>query len=360
MQKLFGELGADVVEAAIEAVLDAAEAQARAVVATWKDGVFHGEAFLDDDGRGNNDIRIAAKVTKRGSEIEVDLSESDPQVTSFVNSSHANMHAAVVMAFAYLIDPDTPKNSGALRPLKVIARQGTIVWADPGKPVTLCTSHPSNEIVEAIVKALASSCPDRVMAGWGRRFRIAVQGEHPRTGRGFIWHMFHARPGGGASANGDGWSSIGEWHSVGGLKFGSVEVAEARFPLHFRRHEFLPDSGGDGQFRGGLGVALDLVFETEKPALGNTAGEGTRHGSCGMLGGEDSAPHRYRLLSAGREPRELRTKEVGIEIGPGDCLEVRSAGGGGWGAPARRSQGARDRDRLQGLVTDAAVKARTS
>src|SRR4029077_16434379 len=171
MQKLFGGLCADVVEAAIEAVLDAAEAQARAVVSTWKDGVFHGEAFLDDDGRGNNDIRIAAKVTKRGSEIEVDLSQSDPQVTSFVNSSHANMHAAVVMAFAYLIDPDTPKNSGALRPLKVIARQGTIVWADPGKPVTLCTSHPSNEIVEAIVKALASSCPDRVMAGWGRRFR---------------------------------------------------------------------------------------------------------------------------------------------------------------------------------------------
>jgi N-methylhydantoinase B len=360
IQKLFGELAADVVEAAIEAVLDAAEAQARAVVATWKDGVFHGEAFLDDDGRGNNDIRIAAKVTKRGSEIEVDLSESDPQVTSFVNSSHANMHAAVVMAFAYLIDPDTPKNSGALRPLKVIAKQGTIVWADPGKPVTLCTSHPSNEIVEAIVKALASSCPDRVMAGWGRRFRIAVQGENPRTGRGFIWHMFHARPGGGASPNGDGWSSIGEWHSVGGLKFGSVEVAEARFPLHFRRHEFLPDSGGDGQFRGGLGVALDLVFETEKPALGNTAGEGTRHGSCGMLGGEDSAPHRYRLLSAGREPRELRTKEVGIEIGPGDCLEVRSAGGGGWGAPSRRSQASRDRDRLQGLVTDDAVKARTS
>ena len=107
--KTVRRIGADVVEAAIEAVLDAAEAQARAVVATWKDGVFHGEAFLDDDGRGNNDIRIAAKVTKRGSEIEVDLSESDPQVTSFVNSSHANMHAAVVMAFAYLIDPDTPE-----------------------------------------------------------------------------------------------------------------------------------------------------------------------------------------------------------------------------------------------------------
>jgi N-methylhydantoinase B len=222
--------------------------------------------------------------------------------------------------------------------------------------VTLCTSHPSNEIVEAVIKALAGSCPDRVMAGWGRRFRIAVKGEDPRTGKNFIWHLFHARPGGGASAGGDGWSSIGEWHTVGGLKFGSIEVAEARFPLHFRRHEFLENSGGDGQYRGGLGCALDLVFETKTLTLGNTAGEGTRHGSAGMLGGKDSPPHRYRLLSKGKAPRELRTKETGIEILSGDCLEVRSAGGGGYGPPDKRAPAARERDRLQGLVSDEEVK----
>lgn len=350
MGRLFAEFGAPVVEAAIESILDAAEQQTRTVVSTWKDGVFYGEAFLDDDGHGRSDIRIAAKVTKIGSQIEVDLSESDPQSTSFVNSSHANMHAAVVMAFAYLIDAEIPKNAGALRALTVVANQGTIVWADPGRPVTLCTSHPSNEIVEAVVKALSGSCPDRAMGGWSRRFRIAVQGEDPRSGRSFIWHMFQARPGGGASSRGDGWSSIGEWHTVGGLKFGSIEVAEARFPLHFRLHEYRPNSGGAGQFRGGLGVNLDLVFETEKPALANTAGDGTRHGACGMLGGKDGAPHHYRLLSASRPPRVLRTKEVGIEIRPGDCLEVRSAGGGGWGAPERRTQQAHQRDEVQGLV----------
>jgi N-methylhydantoinase B len=352
LSRLFAEFGAAVVEAAVETILDAAEHQARAVVSTWKDGVFYGEAFLDDDGRGRNDIRIAAKVTKTGSDIEVDLSDSDPQTTSFVNSSHANMQAAVVMAFAYLIDADIPKNDGALRPLKVIAKQGTVVWADPGRPVTLCTSHPSNEIVEAIVKALSASCPNRAMAGWGRRFRIAIQGEDPRTGRNFIWHMFQARPGGGASSGGDGWSSIGEWHSVGGIKFGSIEVAEVRFPLHFAHHEFRTGSGGDGQFRGGLGVALDLVLEAAKPALANTAGDGVRYGPCGMLGGEDGIPHDYRLISAGRAPRPLRTKEVGIEIRPGDCLEIRSSGGGGWGPPARRSQHARQRDSEQGLLQE--------
>ena len=350
LSRLFAEFGAPVVEAAVETILDAAEQETREVISTWKDGVFYGEAFLDDDGHGRNDIRITAKVTKTGSDIEVDLSDSDPQSTSFVNSSHANMQAAVAMAFAYLIDADIPKNSGCLRALKVVAKQGTIVWADPGRPVTLCTSHPSNEIVEAIVKALSASCPDRAMAGWSRRFRIAIQGEDPRTGRNFIWHMFQARPGGGASSGGDGWSSIGEWHTVGGIKFGSIEVAEVRFPLHFRHHEFRAGSGGDGQFRGGLGVALDLVLETAKPALANTAGDGARYGPCGMLGGEDGVPHDYRLISADRAPRMLRTKEVGIEIFPGDCFEIRSSGGGGWGPPARRSPHDRQRDSEQGLL----------
>ena len=348
--KLFSEFGADLVVDAVDAILDAAEKQTRKVVARWADGVFHGEALLDDDGHGREDIRIVAKVTKRGTDVEVDLSESDPQSTSFVNSSHANMQAAVVMAFAYLIDPEIPKNAGALRPLKVIAKPGTIVWAHPGAPVTLCTSHPSNEIVEAVVKALSGSCPDRAMAGWGRRFRIAIQGEDPRNGRRFIWHLFHARPGGGASPRGDGWSSIGEWHSVGGLKFGSVEMAEARFPLHFARHEFRPDSGGAGKHRGGLGVALDLVVETAGPASGNTAGDGVRHGACGMLGGEDGAPHAYRLLSEACPPRVLKTKEVGIKMQPGDILEIRSGGGGGWGPPGERTAEARREDREAGMV----------
>src|SRR3954462_11521188 len=93
MVKLFSEIGAPRVQQAVDDILDAAEQQARSVVATWADGVFRGEAILDDDGHGREDIRIVAEVTKRGTEISVDLSGSDPQTTSFVNSSHANMHA---------------------------------------------------------------------------------------------------------------------------------------------------------------------------------------------------------------------------------------------------------------------------
>ena len=351
VQALLAEYGVERTLAGVGAVLDSAERRTRACIAGWSDGVYRGEAIIDDDGRGTRDLWIRATVTKRGSDLTVDLTDCHPQVTSFINSSYANMRASVAMALAYLIDPDIPKNDGTFRPLTVIAREGTIVWSKPPAPVTLCTNCCAQEIGEAIIKALSRVCPDRAMAGWGRRFRIAIQGTHPRSGRPFIWHMFQARPGGGASSAGDGWPGAGEWQAAGGIKFSSIEVTEARFPLFFRRHEFRRDSGGDGRYRGGPGGVLDFVVETDEPARANTAGDGVRHGACGMAGGADGHPHRYRLLSKGKL-RALKTKEVGIVVKPGDVFLVESGGGGGWGPPRQRTPEQRAADVESGFVTD--------
>jgi N-methylhydantoinase B len=348
---LAGEFGWAVTHAAIEAVLDGAERQTRAVIAAWPDGVYRGEALLDDDGRGNEDIHIRATVTKTGSDLTIDLSDSHDEVQSFINSSYPNTYSAVVVALSFLIDPETPKNDGTFRPIELIARPGTVVWANPGAPLTLCTSHCGQEIIEAIVKALAPACPERAMAGWGRRFRIAIQGRDPRSDRSFLWHFFQGRPGGGASVAGDGWPGAGEWHSAGGIKFGSLEVTEVRFPLFFRTHEFRADSGGAGQHRGGPGGIVEMVVETEEPAIGNTAGEGVRHGACGILGGADGMTHRYTLYSGNAEPRAIRTKETGLMIRPGDRLVLESGGGGGWGDPMRRDPAADERDAREGFTT---------
>ena len=348
---LAAEFGWPVTDAAIEAVLDGAERRTRAVIAGWKDGVYQGEAMLDDDGRGHDDIHIRATVTKRGSDLIVDLSDSHEQVASFINSSYANTYSAVVVALSYLIDPDTPKNDGTFRPITLIVKPGTVVWANPGAPVTLATNHCGQEIIEAIIKALATACPDRAMAGWGRRFRIALQGRDPRSGKPFIWHFFQARPGGGASVVGDGWPGAGEWQAAGGIKFGSLEVTEARFPLFFRRHEFRPDSGGVGKYRGGPGGVAEIVVETAEPAVGNTAGDGVRYGACGILGGADGVPHRYMLNSKERPPRAIKTKETGLVIRPGDVLVLESGGGGGWGKAADRDPAAVTRDVDSGFIS---------
>jgi N-methylhydantoinase B len=352
MLALASEFGWPTADAAIEAVLDGAERRTRAVIAQWRDGVYRGEAVLDDDGRGNNDICIRATVTKRGSDLAVDLSDSHEQVTSFINSSYPNTYSSVVVALSYLIDPDTPKNDGTFRPLTIVAKPGTVVWANPGAPVTLATNHCGQEIIEAIIKALAPACPDRAMAGWGRRFRIAIQGKDPRSDKPFIWHFFQARPGGGASPAGDGWPGAGEWQAAGGIKFGSLEITEVRFPLFFRHHEFRPDSGGAGRFRGGPGGIAEIVVETAEPAVGNTAGDGVRHGSCGILGGGDGAPHRYTLYTEGQPPRAIKTKETGLVIRPNAVLVLESGGGGGWGDPADRDPDAIARDIDNGFVTN--------
>jgi N-methylhydantoinase B len=359
IEALLAEHGATKLAAASDAILDLAEAHTRKIIAGWADGEYRGEAILDDDGQGATDIPIRARVEKRGSGIVVDLSESAAQVRGFVNSPWPNTVSAARMALAYLLDPEVAKNDGAFRPLTVTAPEGSIVRPREGAAVTLCTSHCSNEIVEAIIKALAPACPERAMGGWGRRFRVAIEGRDARRpGRRFVWHLFHARPGGGGHAKGDGWSSVGEWHSAGGLKFGSVEMAEARFPLFFRRHEYRPDSAGAGQYRGGYGAELELAIESDGPARANTAGDGVRHGAAGMLGGRDGAPHRYTLQRADGTRRDLRTKEVGVALSPGDVLLVRSGGGGGWGDPARRDPRAEEADAAEGLLSPVEGAAR--
>jgi N-methylhydantoinase B len=118
-----------------ERILDAAAKQVRVVIAGRKDGVYKGEALLDDDGRGNDDIAIRVSVTVKGSNLTVDLRESDPLVTSFLNSSYANMRSAVAMALALVPDPDAPKNDSAMRPVQILARSGTIVYANLAVPL---------------------------------------------------------------------------------------------------------------------------------------------------------------------------------------------------------------------------------
>ena len=361
VRALLEEYGASIVLNAVDFVLDGAEREARACVAQWKDGVYHGESVIDDDGHGTVDIHIRVTVTKKDTDLTIDLSDSDPQVPGFINSSYPNTRSAIAMAFAFMIDPTTTKNAGTFRPLTVITKEGTIVHPRPPAATTMCTSHCGQDVAEVIIKALAGACPDRAFAGWGRRFRIALRGKDPRSGRPFIWHLFQARPGAGASSAGDGWPSGGEVQAAGSVKFGSIETTEVRFPLFFEHHEFRRNSMGDGEFRGGPGAVLRMRMEATETAHANMAGDGTRHRPYGLFGGHEGQPHVYRLLS-GDNTRVLKTKEVRVPVPPGSSFLIESSGGGGWGNPDRRPASRRSADEKNGYVTagSAAKSARTT
>jgi N-methylhydantoinase B len=94
-----------------------------------------------------------------------------------------------------------------------------------------------------------------------------------------------------------------------------------------------------------------MRIETGEPAVANTAGDGVKYGACGMVGGQDGKPHNYWLQSNGHPDRPLKTKETGVVLHPGDVIQVRSGGGGGWGSPGERTREERARDVELGFVT---------
>ena len=341
--------GPDRLLAAVEEILSATERQVRQFISEWPDGVYHGEALVDDDGFDNKLIPIRAKVTINGDQMAIDLGESSPQVTGFINSAYANTRSLAHAAIMYVAPANVAKNEGSMRPVDIIAPKGLIVNANPPAPVCMSTNHCAEEIVEAVFKALAQAVPKEVNAGFSRRLRYAITGQDPRTGRQFIWHFFLARGGGGATYGYDGWPNVGEINVAGGIRSPSIEVTEERFPFFIRRHELRPNSGGQGQWRGGLGGICDLVYEGEGTARLNTAGDGIVVPPFGLFEGQDGLPHDYKILSNGSE-RSLGSKETEVNVNPGDHVYCLSSGGGGYGNPSDRSQAADEWDRKNGYV----------
>ncbi len=331
-------------------MLDATERRIRQMIAGWPDGVYKGESLVDNDGFDATNIPIRAAVTIQGDQMTIDLSESSPQVTGFINSAYANTRSVAHAAIMYLAPSDIPKNEGSMRPVTIIAPKGLVVNANPPAPVAMSTNHCAEEIIEAVFQALAKAVPKAVSAGFSRRLRYAITAVDPRTERQFIWHFFLARGGGGASSGFDGWSSVGEVNVAGGIRSPSVEVTEERFPLFIKNHELRPNSGGDGTWRGGLGGVCDIVYEGDADARLNTAGDGTINPPPGLFGGDPGLPHIYSIVSNGTE-RILQSKEEGLTIHPGDVIRVLSSGGGGYGNPQERDPEARKQDLLNGYVS---------
>ena len=349
VKSLLDAYGPDRLTALVDGILAATERQVRQFISEWPDGVYYGESLVDDDGFDSKLIPIRAKVTIAGDSMTIDLSESSPQVTGFINSAYANTRSLTHAAIMYLAPDDVANNEGSMRPVQVIAPKGLVVNANPPAPVCMSTNHCAEEIIEAVFKALAPAIPRSVTAGFSRRLRYAMAGIDPRTGRKFIWHFFLARGGGGASHGFDGWPNVGEVNVAGGIRAPSIELTEERFPFFIKCHEMRPGSGGAGTWRGGLGAVCDLVYEGTEPALLNTAGDGIVVPPFGLFGADAGLPHIYKIVSNGAE-RILGSKETGVVINPGDRIYCLSSGGGGFGDPAERDKAAREWDLKNGYV----------
>ncbi|MBZ5677461.1 MAG: hydantoinase B/oxoprolinase family protein [Acidobacteriia bacterium] len=282
-------------------------------------GVYRFEDFLDNDGITAEPVRIRVAVTIANGRAVVDFTGSAPQVQGSVNANYAVTLAATMYVFRCLIRDDVPFTAGILRPIRVIAPEGSVVNALPPAAMAAGNVETSQRITDVLLGALAKAAPDRIPAASSGTMNNLSFG-----GRGFAYYETIAG-GMGASAHADGASAIhthmtNSWNTP-------IEAFEHQFPLRIAGYRVRRGSGGSGAHRGGDGIVRE--FEFLVPAEVTLLSDRRERGPWGLAGGGSGKPGRNTLARAGRS-QKLPAK-TRFETRPGDVLKIETPGGGGWG-----------------------------
>ena len=346
LHELFAHYGGETVSACFERLHDESEEQMRSALRALPDGAWEGEDFLDDDGIEDRRIRVKVRVEKRGDEATFDFTGTDPQALGPVNTTYYIACSGVYYAMKALVAPEAPPNEGCYRPLRVVVPPGSVLSADPDRPVVGGNHETSQRVVDAIVQALAPLIPDRVPAGGPTTAGLLILGARLADGRWAVYYEVHGG-GEGATAGKDGASAIRVHMS--NVMNTPVEVVESEYPLMVEELALRPDSGGDGRHRGGLGFRRAYRVLGPDVTL-TTMIERRVVPPYGLFGGKAAAPFRITLNPGTPRERDVRGKET-MKLAQGDLVLLETCGGGGYGDPTERSAAERDLDRREGYVS---------
>ncbi|SMF17671.1 N-methylhydantoinase B [Tistlia consotensis] len=340
--------GADTVKQAIAELKARAEQQMRAKIETIPDGSYQGEAVVDSDGVVDEPLFIRLTVTKKGSELDFDLSRSSPPCLGPMNSVIATTRSSIYLAMKHIF-PEVPINAGTFVPLNVADPDGTFLYAHYPRPVSGCAAEVSQRIAEAVFAALVQAIPDRVTAApAGSSGNFALGGWDPARGRAYVMYQIS---GGGYGGNADHDGLTNGCSTIGISKTPPIEVVEQLYPVLFEKYALREGSGGAGQRRGGFGVDYTVRIRRGEARASFVMDHG-RVGPQGALGGRDGAVNMVRVHRDGQlyEPLHL-SKDQGIPVRAGDRVEVSTPGGGGYGDPFRRDPALVARDVRRGYYT---------
>ena len=343
------EFGVERLKEILDAIQAYAEQMMRHEISQIPAGVYEGEAVLDGDGFDRNSIKVKVTLKVEGEEMWVDFAGTDAQTTGFINSPFANSCTSVYVAVLTCVSQHVPHNEGAYQPIHIAAPEGTIVNPLPPAPVASCTLDTACAVLEAMYMALSKALPGRAPAAWNRWCGPAISGMDPRKNEFYVGYAFCGMGGGGAMPYQDGPGYIGDGIDLGGLTAPNIETNEIDTPHITLCHELLTDSGGAGQFRGGLGVRYSIRFYDEAPFLA-IFGDGMENPPFGLYGGRPGTTNRL-LVNEGTPEQIILPAKGTRQLKKGDTYTVYSSGGGGWGDPLQRDPAAVLDDVKNGYVT---------
>ncbi|MET7465817.1 hydantoinase B/oxoprolinase family protein [Nonomuraea sp. NPDC005501] len=355
----YGETG---LAEGVDAYLDHTEARTRAALAELPAGRFAASYPIDDDGIDTltpHHIRVALTLHPSGGAgagAVVDFAGTDPQVPAAINASASQSLAAAVFAVRCFLDPAIPMNDGCLRAVDVRLPPGSLLDARAPYP---CGGRyvPIYAAMEAVFQALSDAVPERAIAASGilQPFSIAA------VGAPYWIHLAYDFGGVGARRGLDGPDATGVHFGIGRNSVPQVEPVESRCPLVVESIETIPDSGGPGRFRGGLGSRTVYRFLADCHVT--TRGDRLRLAPPGRDGGLPGRVGGFYKRHLDGTLERLASKVNNVRFGAGEAFVVETTGGGGIGPPLERDLAAVAEDlragrvSLRGAVEDYGVRA---
>jgi N-methylhydantoinase B/oxoprolinase/acetone carboxylase alpha subunit len=345
LQELARRYGPERLAVLMTGLIEHTERLVRSEIAGWPDGTATFTDYLDSDGIERRDVPITAMVTIAGDEITADLRESSPMVAGALNSTRSFIQACVYQAVRCALEVEIPNTSGAFRPIHVLTKPGTIAHVVmPG--ASSMRGVTGFRALDAVNGALAQLIPDRVPAAGEGGNTLAVFGAERDDGSRFIFYELVVGTWGG-TPEADGNDGVTNPASLAANI--PVEVAESEFPIVIERYGLVPDSGGAGKHRGGL--AVERVWRCLTPDTSLIVrSDRAAHPPYGLQGGEPGALS-SNLLIHDDGTEETLPSMFSTTIQPGDVYVHRTAGGGGWGDPAKRDPAKHAADIADGKVS---------
>lgn len=344
--ELAGRFGEADFDEACEAIIDHAERVTRqAIGESIPPGTYAATGFLDDDGFDDTPVQIGVDIDVRGTDVVYDLSRSDRQRRASINTTYAMSFSACAYTLRALLgEYDIPMNEGFYRCIEVRTAKGTV--CDSERPAAIgAGADVGGRILEVALSAFGSQMADRVPADTkGTMCNVGFGGVDPRTDEMFAY--YEAQAGGyGGRLGSDGMDAV-QPH-MQNTENSPVEEIEANYPVAIVRYELIPDSGGPGRHRGGMGLRRDYRFEGDVRL--SVMADRVKFNPQGLAGGQPGNACRF-IVDPDGEARELPSK-FSIAVSAGATVSVQMGGGGGFGDPTERDPERIIADLANGVIT---------
>lgn len=310
----------------------------RAEIASWSDGSHTFVDYMDSDGVGGPPVRIQVKATIEGDTFTADFTGTDPQVRGALNCTRSFTCGSVAVCVRCAMREEVPNTAGMFKPLNIITQPGTVVdVVMPG--ASSMRGVTGFRMVDTIFGAMAGLLPDRIAAaGEGGNTLVVIGGQRPDRSPYIYYELLTGTWGGRPDSDGND----GLCNPINVASNIPVEQAETEYPLRIRRYGLVGDTGGAGEYRGGLAVEREWELLEGETHLAIRS-DRRDHLPYGLYSGKEGGGS-INVLHKGGGVEEVLPTMISTTMKGGEVLYHRQPGGGGWGDPLKRAPEAVARD----------------